>query len=503
VFNSEFKAKNIKFHYAMDVSYDENDIDYVVADLNRMKQVLVNLITNAIKFTAKKQGERKIEVSMGVSIQRPTSYPPNVVFFGQDEQTYLIDSTMTAEWGSGKTMYLMVAVKDSGIGISADNQVKLFERFRYVIKQASLPRQSTNYSTIGKRLPRLKRITVDLGLDSSYLANVRTCASSHSVISDRRPVCQLHGGDIGVSSKEGSGSTFGFFFKVRQSDGKSEDGRPPFSSRNASENSIHQRSQTPRPSYSRANSTLHNIKERLNEELVQRPKPHTLTSYEGINPDEIDNSLQNPPTEYRQDAHPSPNEDERTRETQKAAEKVLAKQELESSASRKRLTDLEQGETQRQADTADNISKSQVDDGDHTRPTLLLVEDNLINQKVLRRQLQARGFEVYVANNGQDAVDAVEARGKSAQINSSQRSYFDCILMDQEMPIKDGNAATQEIRELQEEGKAGRSPILGVSANVREAQTTSMLDAGMDAVISKPFKVEDLIKKIKTLLPNG
>lgn len=133
MFNSEFKAKNIKFHYAMDVSYDENNVDYVVADLNRMKQVLVNLITNAIKFTAKKQGERKIEVSMGVSIQRPTSYPPNVVFFSQDEQTYLIDSTMTAEWGTGKTMYLMVAVKDSGIGISADNQVKLFERFRYVI----------------------------------------------------------------------------------------------------------------------------------------------------------------------------------------------------------------------------------------------------------------------------------------------------------------------------------------------------------------------------------
>lgn len=49
VFNSEFKAKGIKFHYAMDYSYDEMHIDVVIADCNRMKQVLVNLITNAIK----------------------------------------------------------------------------------------------------------------------------------------------------------------------------------------------------------------------------------------------------------------------------------------------------------------------------------------------------------------------------------------------------------------------------------------------------------------------
>ena len=68
------------------------------------------------------------------------------------------------------------------------------------------------------------------------------------------------------------------------------------------------------------------------------------------------------------------------------------------------------------------------------------------------------------------------------------------------MPIKDGNTAATEIRTLQEEGKAGYSPILGVSANVREAQTQSMIDAGMDAVISKPFKIQDLVNKIKSLL---
>jgi hypothetical protein len=59
-----------------------------------------NLVTNSIKFTAKKSGEKKISVAVGASVERPTSYPPNVVFFDTDDLGYRMDATNTSEWGT-------------------------------------------------------------------------------------------------------------------------------------------------------------------------------------------------------------------------------------------------------------------------------------------------------------------------------------------------------------------------------------------------------------------
>ncbi|KAF2652355.1 two component histidine kinase 1 [Lophiostoma macrostomum CBS 122681] len=458
VFNSEFRAKNIKFHYAMDVSYDEQGVNVVIADLNRMKQVLVNLITNAIKFTAKKQGERQITVSMGATVERPTSYPPNVVFFSSSNDSFRIDSTRTSEWGSGSTMYIMVAVKDTGIGIGGEDQKKLFERFR----QAT-PKTHESYGGSG------------LGLFIS------------------RKLCQLHGGDIGVSSSDGQGSTFGFFFKVRRTDSTKEGGRPSFGSRHASETTeLPRRSQTPRPD-------IHQGKSKDLPDRQKRPEMNTkISSREGVDPEasNMNESLNDPPTELRGEAHPEANTDYRYCETANIAKQVDDRpSDLPSHI--KGAVVLKDGETEHQAEISYDLAHQQSRrKSNATRSTLLLVEDNLINQKVLRRQLQSRGFEVHVASNGQEAVDAVEERGRAAQQDKTAPDHFDCILMDQEMPIKDGNAASVEIRELQQDGKAGRSPILGVSANVREAQMKSMMDAGMDAVISKPFKVRHLNMRV-------
>lgn len=236
-----------------------------------------------------------------------------------------------------------------------------------------------------------------------------------------------------------------------------------------------------------------------NKNEHKRPGLEQLTSHPGVDTDDVDPSLKNPPTEYFPESHPESNEDHRYKETETVAKQVSPPLEGHDD----RVPYSESGESVRQEAAADKAHKAQSTRQKDDKRTLLLVEDNLINQKVLRRQLQSRGFEVFVANNGQEAIDAVVERGKTAAEDLHNRNHFDCILMDQEMPIKDGNQATSEIRQLQDEGKVGYSKILGVSANVREVQRNSMREAGMDDLISKPFKVDALVKKIDELTIGG
>lgn len=102
---------------------------------------------------------------------------------------------------------------------------------------------------------------------------------------------------------------------------------------------------------------------------------------------------------------------------------------------------------------------------------ILLVEDNIINQKIVMRKLESKGYCVTTAKNGKEAVDAVESAPKPCTGN---KHAFDVCLMDMEMPVMDGNTATKTIRALEKQGKIERIPILGVTANVRDEQQAEM-----------------------------
>jgi two-component system, sensor histidine kinase and response regulator len=110
--------------------------------------------------------------------------------------------------------------------------------------------------------------------------------------------------------------------------------------------------------------------------------------------------------------------------------------------------------------------------------TVLLVEDNAVNQKVAVRFLERMGCKVRVADNG---AEGVRAWGEGR---------FDLVLMDLQMPVMDGLAATRRIRELEAGGRA--TPIVALTANAMTGQLERCLEAGMNDVLTKPLQVTRL-----------
>ncbi len=122
-----------------------------------------------------------------------------------------------------------------------------------------------------------------------------------------------------------------------------------------------------------------------------------------------------------------------------------------------------------------------------TIPKVLVAEDNPINQKVAKRMLSKMNVDVTLVNNGQEAVDRVQAE------------EFDLIFMDVQMPEKDGYTATREIRALP--NKRFRTiPICAMTANALEEDRQKSIEAGMNAFITKPIRKTELKEYLKDTL---
>lgn len=113
---------------------------------------------------------------------------------------------------------------------------------------------------------------------------------------------------------------------------------------------------------------------------------------------------------------------------------------------------------------------------------ILLVEDNLVNQKLAKMILKKLGYSCSIASNGQEALDLIESKGIG---------YFSIILMDVQMPVMDGVTATKTL--LAKYDKAC-PPIIGASANVFKEDKESYKDAGMKDFLEKPIKTDQLIR---------
>jgi signal transduction histidine kinase/CheY-like chemotaxis protein len=452
MFQPELRKQDVQFEYGVDASYLACSVDWVVADHVRIGQVLINLVSNAIKFTAKKDGEKKVTVSMGASTERPKSYPSDVVFFDPEDHEYRMDATVTSEWGNGEALYITVAVEDTGIGISDEGQKRLFERFR----QAT-PKTEEIYGGSG------------LGLNIS------------------RKLCHLHGGEIGVSSREGQGSTFAFFFKVRRSGFPTE--------RLSRADAEGEADDMKRKLHALGNETddymdvdgLNALRRACSEPLdVRRSRESSIVQFEqgaAVSPPRVEDAEKE--HSGANDKRPSLSRD------------YLSSESILSSSDLSKTPDSTHEERKDSA-----IPEAPPASGTQKRDTswrahVLLVEDNVINQRILYRKLESKGFNITTVNNGREAVLAAQ---QAASSSASPSSMFDCILMDQEMPVMDGNAATKAIRKLEAQGAIKHIPILGVTANVRGAQREEMMLAGMDDVIHKPYRIEDIVDRINHLV---
>lgn len=329
MFDGEVHKADIKLDFKVDDTFTTCGIDLVKLDPSRLLQVLINLTTNAIKFTSA-QAKRIITVRLGASLERPSKHSSSYVSYFPTRAKRK-DLTKGSDWGKGEKVFIHFAVQDTGRGLSEEETKLLFLRF----SQTS-PRTHVQYGGSG------------LGLFIS------------------RELVELQGGEIGVSSKAGEGSTFAFYVKARRSTVPAD-----------IQSQVAQQSVSSRPRAS--------------------------------------------PTQLSVSQNPVPKE----------------------------------------------------------RFKVVIVEDNLVNQRVLQKQLRNLGCVVYVANHGGECLELLEKSSYWAG-RETDGLEITVILMDLEMPVMDGLTCTRRIRELQREGRMVRHvPIIAVSANARIEQIDSALEAGM------------------------
>ena len=412
----------------------------VRGDPIRLRQILINLVSNAIKFT--EEGGIRVEVSRGQSSQ--------------------------------KEIELLFAVADTGIGMSSEITDRLFQLFTQA--DASTTR---------------KHGGTGLGL----------------VISKR--LVELMGGKIGVRSTPGHGSTFWFLVPLRKSVMEVPSARrslkgvriltlidDPDVAARVSENLrswgvVEEVAKTPQDALSTLRSTA----------MLGESWRFGLALIDG---DGLEQRLPNLLAEIRAvdelkklNILVSVGKETLAHKIKRNYGVYLASDALRPEPLRRMLYRLFDVES-RQFGNPDvqpgevyddlNVSVGDIglnDDAATVEPgtrgvRVLLVEDNPVNQGVIRKALSKLGLHCQTAADGNEAVKLC------------QQQRYDMIFMDCQMPVMDGYEATVAIREFENKAKQMPMPIIAMTANAMEGDREKCLDAGMDDYLAKPVSFEQL-----------
>jgi signal transduction histidine kinase/ActR/RegA family two-component response regulator len=137
---------------------------------------------------------------------------------------------------------------------------------------------------------------------------------------------------------------------------------------------------------------------------------------------------------------------------------------------------------------AECVSVSSTGGSEERRESVLLVEDNEINQRVATRMLQRLGLQSDIASNGSEALGALE------------RAHYDLVFMDLQMPVMDGFEASTELRR-RERGTGEHVPIIAMTANALPEDREACFAAGMDDHVAKPVTLAELRRVVHRWLP--
>ena len=423
------KGLELADHIAPDVP------DALEGDPHRLRQIIVNLIGNAIKFTD--QGE----VVLRVETRSRTDDDVELHF----------------------------AVRDTGIGISAEQQTKLFQAF----SQADTS-TTRKYGGTG------------LGL----------------AISAR--LVEMMGGTIWLESEAGQGSTFHFSARFGPARGRTASPRPAEPAfvhglgvlvvdDNATNRRILQEMLTSwgmKPTVVEGGRQALTILERAQKDgspfrlvLLDAMMPEmdgfTLAGLIRRDTDLLDSTLMMlSSANHREDAA-------KCRELGVAS--YLTKPIKQSALLDAIMVTL--GPSASLDDNHEARSEPRVvSPGRRRALRVLLAEDNAVNQRLAVSLLEKRGHRVVVAGNGREAFEAFAG------------SRFDAVLMDVQMPEMDGFEATAAIRAREEES-GGHTPIIAMTAHALKGDRERCLEAGMDAYITKPLRPRDLFQILEGVMP--